>query len=103
MLYWFLLHNMNQYKYPSIPSLLGFPPLPHPIPPLPSRHRAKLSSLRYVAASCWLSILHRLGLYVSAAISVRSMLSFPCHAHKSVLNVCVSSRALQIGPSVPFF
>ena len=36
-------------------------------------------------------------------MSVRSTLSFPRHAHKSVLNVCVSSTALQIGPSVPFF
>ena len=42
------------------------------------------------------------GTYVSAAVSVHP-LAPSLHVHKSILCVCISIPALQIGSSVPFF
>ena len=39
----------------------------------------------------------------NATLSIRPTLFFPHWVHKSVLYVCVSIAALQIGPSVSFF
>ena len=38
-----------------------------------------------------------------ATVSIHPTLFFPCCAHKSVLYVCISIPALQIGSSVPSF
>ena len=43
------------------------------------------------------------GIHVKATFSVRSTFFFPCCIYQSVLHVCVSLPALQIGSSVPFF
>ena len=36
-------------------------------------------------------------------LSIRPTLSFPACVHESVLYICFSTPALQIGSSVPFF
>ena len=42
--------------------------------------------------------------YVSMLLSIQPTLSSPRHSvHKSILYVCISIRALQVGLSVPFF
>ena len=41
--------------------------------------------------------------YVTATLSVCSTFSFPTPGHKSILYICVSIPALQIGSSVTFF
>ena len=84
-----------------ISSLWNLPPTSHPIPPLQGCHRAPdVSSLFHTADSHWLSILHMV-MYFNAALPVRPTLSFPYCVHKSVLYVCVSVTALQIGSSAP--
>ena len=40
-------------------------------------------------------------MYVSMLLSIRLILSLSHRAHKSVLYICISTDALQIGSSVP--
>ena len=63
-----------------------------------------LSPPRHKANSHWLSILHMV-IYMSfnATISNHLTFPFPHCVHKSVLYVCVSILALQIGSSVTSF
>ena len=94
-------------------------PLPHvcrnqpqvyicPVPPEslshfhPSRlsQSPGLSSLFYRANSPRLSVLHMECIYCHVILSIHPTLSFPHCVHKSVHFVCVSTAALQIGPSV---
>ena len=86
-----------------VPSLLNL--LPSPIPSHPSRlsQSTGLSSLCHMANSQWLSILHMVVYMFPHSSLHSSTLSFPYHVRKSVLCVCVSIAALQIGSSVPSF
>ena len=61
------------------------------------------SSLCYMAVSHQLSILQVVYIYFSATLSIHPMFSFPRFIYKSVLYVCISIPALQIGSSVQFF
>ena len=73
---------------------------PHPTPL--GFHRApSLCSLRHIADSHWLAILHMLVCF-HVTLSVQA-LSFPDCVHKSVLCVCISTAAQQIGSSVLSF
>ena len=79
--------------------VLFLPPL-HPTPSRVSRS-TELSSLCYIAASHWL-FYTRECIYVNATLSIHPP-SFPHCVHVSVLYMCVSVPALQIGSSAPFF
>ena len=103
LLCWFLQFiNMNQPQvYMSAPSWTS---LPLPTPSHLSRLSPStvLSSLHHTANSHWLPILHTV-MYVSTTLPICPFLPFPHWVHKSVLYVCISIVALQIGSSVPFF
>ena len=103
MAYWFLPYiTMNQPQVHVCPLPLG-PPLPPPTPSTPRDcHRALgLSSLGYRPTSHQQSVLHLVMEMFQCSSLHSSTLSFPHCAHKSVLYVCVSTAALQIGSSVP--
>ena len=93
---------MNQPQVHVCPFPLG-PPLPPPTPSTPlGCHRALgLSSLGYRPTSHQQSVLHLVMEMFQCSSLHSSTLSFPHCAHKSVLYVCVSIAALQIGSSVP--
>ena len=97
MLCWFLLYNSANQLYVYICPL---PPTPPTHPARVSR-RTELSSLCYIAASHWL-FYTRECIYVNATLSIHPP-SFPHCVHVSVLYMCVSVPALQIGSSAPFF
>ena len=67
-----------------------------PAPESQPSQSTELSSLCYTAASYWLSILHRVCVYISH-------LTLLCPSHMSIFYIRVSIPALQIGSSVPFF
>ena len=110
-----LLHNVvlasaiHQHEsamgiHVSPPSFTSLPP---PLPSHPSRllQSPGLSSLSHTANSHWLSVLH-IVVYMLPCCSLHSphsLLPPPAHVHKSVLYVCVSTAALEIGSSIPCF
>ena len=107
MLYWFLPYiDINQLcicPLPLEPSLPSHPIPSHPRPPLlvVTEHQVELPVL-YTEFP--LAIYFTRGTaYVSTLLSPFVPLSFPHCVHKSVLCVCVSIAAVQIGSSVPFF
>ena len=82
-----------------------FPPSPAPSHPSRLTQSPCLSFLSHRANSHWLSILHMV-MYVSLLLSPylpTSPSSFPSCVPKSVLNICVSTAALQVVSSVPSF
>ena len=100
----FLLYNIMNQLYINIyiqPSILTFPST-FPIPPLQviTEHQAELP----VYSSFLLAIYFAHGsVSMSMLLSKFVPLSLPCCVHKSILYICVSILALQIGSSVPFF
>ena len=78
--------------------VLSFPPL-HPIPQVIMEHWGELPVLY---SSFPQAVLHG-SVYTSMLPSQFIPLSFPHCVHMSVLYICVSIPALQIGSSVPFF
>ena len=90
------------YTCTSFPSFLSPPPL-SPVPSLEVATETQPSPLWYTAAST--SRLSCTWWRVSdgAAVSICPILCFPHCSHKSILYVCVSIAALQIGSSIPFF
>ena len=94
------------HKYTYVPSLFNFPPTSHSIPSLyvvtgPSFWVPWV--MQKISAG-WLSILHVV-VYTFPCYSLHlsHCLIPPLHVHKSVLLVCVSTAALQIGSSLPSF
>ena len=91
MVCWFLLYNkVNQlyiYIYPHISSLLHLPPT-LPIDPSRWSQSPELTSLCYVAASHYLSILH-LVVYICPCHSLTSsqLTLPPPHVLKSILYI----------------
>ena len=104
MLCQFLLYNeVNQLYVYLYPLPLGPPSHPHPIPPIQvvTGHRTKLPAFYstfplaiYFTQQC---------IHVDPNLPIRPTLPFPHCVHMSVLYVCISIPALQIGSSVPFF
>ena len=84
----------------SISSRISLPPSTHPIL-LGSHRELDLHSLYHIANSHQLSILHMV-IYMFPFYSLFNPPSPFCHVHKSVLYVCVSIAALQIGSSIPY-
>ena len=83
------------YKYTYIPSLLSL--LPTCLPPqVIPEHQAELPVLHssLPLAVCFM--------HDRVYVSVLTLSLPPC-AHTSILHVCISIPALQIGLSVPFF
>ena len=104
MLYWFLLYNkVNQlyiYTYPLPPESASH--AGHPSHPSRSSQTIPLSSPCYAVASQQLSTLHMV-VSIYHCYSPNSPHPLLCHCvHKSVLNVCLSTAALQIGSLVTF-
>ena len=86
----------------SPPSWTSLPPSTPSYPSILSQI-TDLSSLSHIANSHWLAILHMVA-YVSILLPPLVPPSPSPHCvHKSILYVCVSSAALLIGSSVPFF
>ena len=73
-----------------------------PISPLSgiTEHQAELPVLH---SSFPLAILHMVVYIFQCCSSISPTLSLPRWVHKSILYVCVSIPALQIGSSIPFF
>ena len=88
------------HKYTYIPFLLNLPPTP--------LHFSRLSQSTQLSSLCpqsnfSLAICFTHGnVCFNTTPLIRPRLSFPCCAHKSVLYVCISIPALQIGSSMPF-
>ena len=80
-------------------SRTSLPPVPHPAHL--GHHRAELGSLQQLPSSLlfcsWQCI------YVTAILPVCPTLPFICWVHQSILYMCVSIPALQMGSSVSFF
>ena len=81
------------------------PPEPPPQPPISplsgiTEHQAELPVLH---SSFPLAILHMVVYIFQCCSSISPTLSLPRCVHKSILYVCVSIPALQIGSSIPFF
>ena len=95
---WFLLYNRVSYMYTYIPSFLDLPPYPSR-----SSESTKLSSLHYTVSSFPLAIYFTHGT-VRASVPIPI---YPLHPpppiQMSILYICVSIPALQIGSFVPFF
>ena len=88
------------HKDTYVPFLLSLPPTPWP-----SRlsQGPALSPLCDMTASHWLSVLYMV-MYICQCCSLSSSrLLLPLLCPKSVLYVCISTPALQIGSKVPFF
>ena len=88
--------NIHTYPLPLEPPTL---PSSHPSR---SSHSSELSLLRYTAGSRQLSVLR---MVMSTLISqfIPPSLPPPHHVQLSILYVCFSIPALQVGSSIPFF
>ena len=101
MLCQFSLYNQANHLYVYLYPLLDTPPTA-PIHQSKSPQSTKLCSLHYTAGSHPLFYTWQ-WTCVNPNLPVYPTLSFlPC-VHTSVLYICVSILALQIGSSVPFF
>ena len=86
------------YMYTYILSLwASLPPHPHPTHLDHPKHRAELSFLCFIAGSHQLSILHMTEYICQCYTLHLSQPLFPHCVCKSVLYVCISTPALQIG------
>ena len=87
--------------------LLSLPPTPLPTSHLPrSSWSTRLNSLCYTAMfplAIHFTYGYFICVYFSSTLSICPTLSFTYYDLKSILYVCVSIPALQIGSSVPFF
>ena len=90
------------HRYTYVPSLLSLPSISHP---LPSRLSASTRlELPTPYSKFLLAVYFTHGdAYVSMLLSIQPALSFPHCVHKSVVYVCVSIAALQVGSSVASF
>ena len=89
--------------YMYIPIPLEPPSHPLPDPTDLGRHRAQgwaPGVMQQLPTSCLFHTSWRT--YVNATLSVRSPVSCPHRVHESILHICVSVPALQIGSCVPF-
>ena len=88
--------------FTHIPSFFHLPPTPTPSHPSRSSQSTEPPGLYSFPLAVSLT---QGSVYTSVLLSqFVPRLSFPgTHAHKSILCVCVSISALQIGSSVPFF
>ena len=91
------------HRHTYVPSLLNLPPISHPSHPSRLSQKTRLSSLCNTANFHWLPILHMVIIHFHATLSIHPILSFSLCVLKSILYVCVSIAALQVGPSVPSF
>ena len=82
--------------------LLSLPPTPLLSHPSRSSQSTKSSSLCCTAASHQLFYTWEC-IYVNVTLAIHSTLCFPLCVHNFLLYVFVSTPALQIGASVPFF
>ena len=92
----------NRYTY--VLSLLKLPRTSHPILPLEvvTEHQVEIPE-SYSKFPLFIYFIYG-NIYVSLLLSqFYPTLSFPHCVHNSVLYVCVSTAALQISPSAPFF
>ena len=90
--------------YTCVPSLLNLHPTLHPIPLL-GWYSTGLSSLCHIANPHWLSIYFYtwLCIYLNGTLSTHPACSFSHCVHKSIIYVCVSIAAPNIGsPMLPF-
>ena len=94
------------HRYTYVPSLLNLPPTPTPSHSSRLSQSTSLSSLSHTANSHWLSTLQRVVYmlpHCSLSVPPSPSTHLPTCVHKSVLYVCVSIAALQIGSSVLSF
>ena len=93
-------------RYTYVPSLFNFPPTSHSIPSfyVVTGPSFWVPWVMQKISPGWLSILHVV-VYTFPCYSLHlsHCLIPPLHVHKSVLLVCVSTAALQIGSSLPSF
>ena len=90
-----------RHKYTYSPSLLSLPPTPTSYPSL-STQSTCLSSLLYIATSKSY-FTHSSFIHVKQSYSLNSPYPFLPHCvHKSILYICISIPALQIGSHIKF-
>ena len=85
------------------PSLWSLFPTTPPSQPSGSSQGTELSSLRYAAASPQLPISHTAAYICHSILSICPTCPFPHCVCRSILYVCISAPALQVGLSVALF
>ena len=99
ILFWFLPYTSTSisHRYIRVSSLLTLPPASYPIPSLQVVTEPQFEFTESYSESPD----YTGNIYVSVLLPPFIPLSSPAHVHKSVLYICDSIAALQIGASIP--